>query len=100
MLPINVGPVDFDEEMVLLAALGPTACDDYAIRIRRVWRDGMQLRARVEVQCPAADAPRRGTPASPYHLVIVPRSELNVKGFEARVPPDAFGPGGGPDRQR
>lgn len=93
MLPFTVDPVDFSTEMVLLAALGPTPGDDYSIRIRRVWRDGLRLRARVEVQFPPVDAPRSGSRASPYHLVVVPRCDLRVRGFEARVSPDAFGSG-------
>ena len=87
MLPVDPGPVDFSHEMVLLAAMGPTPWDDYAIRIRRVWREGSVLRARVEKRFPRPDAPRGSAPASPYHLVVVPRSELNVRGFEVGVPP-------------
>jgi hypothetical protein len=87
MLPVDPGPVNFSHEMVLLAAMGPTPSDDYAIRIRRVWREGSVLRARVEKRFPRPDAPRGSAPASPYHLVVVPRSELNVRGFEAGVPP-------------
>jgi hypothetical protein len=85
MLGMGGVDVDFDSQMVLLAALGPTPSANYGIRIRRVWRDGWALRAAVEVVHPAVDAPRRGTPASPYHLVVVPRSDLNVVGFSADV---------------
>ena len=90
MLPVDPGQVDFDHEMVLVAALGPTASADYAVRITRVWRDGAVLRAEVEVAHPPADSPRRGIPASPYHLVVIPKSNLNVAGFTAAVSPEAF----------
>lgn len=98
MLPFDIGPVDFQTEMVLLAATGPTPSDGYAIRIRRVWRDGLRLRVRVETQFPPTDVPRAGRSASPYHLVVVPRSDLLVKGFAATVSPDAFGPRSGRGR--
>lgn len=98
MLPFDPGPVDFDREMVLLAAMGPTPSADCAIRIRRVWRDGPRLRVRVELQFPPGDAARSEARASPYHLVVVPRSDRRIRGFEAAVSPDAFGGGGGRGR--
>lgn len=82
-LPLNLGPVDFDRYMVLVAALGPTPTDQYRITIDRVWRDGDRLRAHVQTRYPPVDAPARTAPASPFHAVVVPRSDLNVRGFEA-----------------
>ncbi len=87
MLPVNAGPVDFDREMVLLAALGPTRSEDSAVRIRRLWRDGSVLRAEVQISHPVASALSAGTPASPYHLVVVPRSDLNIAGWTAAATP-------------
>ncbi len=93
MVPVDVGPVDFQREMVLLAALGPTPSPEYGIRIRRVWRDGSELRARIEKRFPEADLPRRTTPANPYHLIVVPRCDRNVRGFPVKPPDGAFEPG-------
>ncbi|HUU82128.1 MAG TPA: protease complex subunit PrcB family protein [Phycisphaerae bacterium] len=91
MVPFDIGPVDFDTEMVLLASMGATPSDGYSIRIRRIWRDGQWLRARVERRFPPPDALRRGKPASPYHAVVVRRCDLRVGGFTATVSADAFG---------
>ena len=85
MLPLEAGPVDFDREMVLVAALGPVASGEYSIRIHRVFRRGSSLHAGVVVGHPPADAVRVRRRASPYHLVVVPKSELNVAGFGADV---------------
>ncbi|MCP4247264.1 MAG: hypothetical protein GY778_09475 [bacterium] len=93
MLPVDLGPVDFEREMVLLAALGPTSSPEWAIRIRRVWRDGSELRAQVEKRLPGADCLRRTTPANPYHLIVVPRCDRNVRGFAVKPPDGAFEPG-------
>ena len=90
MLPLDIGPVDFDKEMVLVSTMGPTPSDEYAIRIQRVWRDGPVLRAAVDVRYPPAGAALRSTPASPYHAVVVPRSPLNIRNFDVEVPPTAF----------
>ncbi len=86
MLPIDLGPVDFNREMVLVSALGPTPSPTYAIRIRRIWRDGPALRAAMDIQYPAPDAQLRSAPASPYHAVVVPKSNLNVRNFQAGIP--------------
>jgi hypothetical protein len=83
-VPVDPGPVDFDREMVVVAALGPAPSPDYGIRIRGVKRQGSRLRAAVEVQYPPMDAPRRGRPSSPYHLIVVPKCHLNIVGFETR----------------
>ena len=94
-LPITVGDIDFANEMVLVAALGPAPSEQYAIRIQRVWRDGASLRAPIVVTYPPAGAPLRSRSASPYHVVVVPRSPLNVGGFQVKPPPAASGRPGG-----
>ncbi len=90
MMPLEVGPVDFDREMVLVGAMGQTPSDDYSIRISRVWREGSELRAAVDLHYPPAGARLRATPASPFHAVIVPKCDLNVRDFDVRIPPKAF----------
>lgn len=90
MLPVRIGPVDFDREMVLFAALGPTASEDYTIRITRVWRDGSVLRAAVEITYPPAEGGTSRRRASPYHAVVLPRVPMNVEGFDSQPPSRAF----------
>ena len=87
MLPIDVGPVDFTKEMVLVAALGPTPSDEFGVRIQRVWREGAVLRASVDVRYPPIGAPLRSVQASPYHAAVVPNSPLNLRNFEVQVAP-------------
>ena len=84
-LPLAEIEVDFDREMVLIVGLGPVQSDAFGIRITRVRRRGRRLDVGVETIRSEADAPVRGALASPYHLVVVPRSDHNVVGFETRV---------------
>jgi len=102
-LPITEVPVDFDRQMVLVAALGPAPTDQVGIRITRVWRDKNRIRVQVQTLHPG-EAKHAGLKrTSPYHIVVVPRSDLNVVGFSSTVPPKAFeAPGvpGGPNQPR
>ncbi|MFQ5490369.1 MAG: protease complex subunit PrcB family protein, partial [Phycisphaerae bacterium] len=88
-LPLNLGPVDFEWQMVLVAAMGPTPTDQYGITIRRAWRDGNQVRVQVEMRYPPPGAPLRSSPASPYHAVVVQKCDLNVRGFDAVIRPES-----------
>jgi len=91
-LPLADVPVDFRRQMVLIATLGPVRSAGYGIRITRVWRDGNVIRATVRVlRPPASSEPRPLVLASPYHIVVVPKSDLNVLGFSTDVPSDAIG---------
>jgi len=83
MMHIDIGPVDFDREMVLIAAMGPVPSEDYRIRIQRLWRHGSSLRADVQIHYPPPESPRHGRKASPYHAIVVPRCRLNIDNFEA-----------------
>ncbi len=83
MMPIDLGPVDFEHEMVLIAAMGPVPSEGYSIQIHRLWRHGSSLRADVQVRYPAAGTTLRGRQASPYHAIVVPRSSLNIDHFGA-----------------
>lgn len=89
-LPLNLGKVDFDRHMVLVAALGPTPTDQYGITIDRVWRDGPVIRAHIQMRYPPVDAPLGTLPASPFHAVVVPRSDLTVRGFDAVFRPGSL----------
>jgi len=89
-LPIAEVPVDFDRQMVLVAALGPAPTDQVGIRITRVWREKNRIRVQVQTLHPG-EAKHAGLKrTSPYHIVVVPRSDLNVVGFSSTVPSKAF----------
>jgi hypothetical protein len=79
----EIGPVDFEREMVLVVGAGPTPSPEYGVRIQRVYRAGPVLKADIQYSYPTADAAPSPVAASPYHIVVTPRSDLNVEGFTA-----------------
>jgi len=83
-IPLQDVPVDFDEEMLLIATLGRVPSDQYSVRIERVWREGHRLRVSVVVRRPPPNAPL--AVASPYCIAVVPRSDLNVEAFHPEPP--------------
>lgn len=85
-VPVADVPVDWRTQMVLIAANGPVASDQIGIRIDRVWREGNRIRVQVHVLHPGDEKHGTVVQTSPYHIVIVPRSDLNVDGFSADVP--------------
>jgi len=89
-LPITDVPVDFETQMVLVAALGPVPSDRAGVRITRVWRQGDRIHVQVRTLHPAEGGPGAPVRTSPYHVVVVPRSDLNVVGFSATVPQGAL----------
>jgi len=92
--PIADVPVDFRHEMVLAVTMGQVTSDRYAIRIHRVYRDGPIIRVDVRVYRPQSSTQPTIQLACPYHVVVVPRSDLNVEDFSP-TPQRA-----GPQRQR
>jgi len=89
--PIGDVPVDFENEMVLTVTMGRVMAEGYAIRIHRVWREGSYIKVDVRIHRPTASTQSTIQLATPYHVVIVPRSDLNVEGFT--VQPRAPKPG-------
>lgn len=99
--------VNWDKEMVLVAALGRTPQADMMIEIQRIEQRGSTLVPIVRLtRLLPGDAPEReGAPLSsirsPYELVVVPASDKNVVGFTIDPPgPDAeerLGRGGIPN---
>jgi hypothetical protein len=83
--------VNWDEEMVLVAALGPTTRPGTGVRIREISWNGTVLVPRVEITRSDAELePGSAGPLetrSPYELVVVPASDENVSGFTSRPPP-------------
>lgn len=86
MLPVPTMPVDFDSQMVLFVTLGQVFSDRYGVRIERLWREGRLIKVAMEEIYPAAGEAGPPRPCSPYHLVVVPRSDLNVEGFATEIP--------------
>ncbi len=83
-IPLQDVPVDFDEEMLLIATLGRVPSDQYSVHIERVWREGHRLRVSVVVERPPPNAPL--VVASPYCIAVVPRCDLNVEAFDPEPP--------------
>jgi len=91
-IPVAEVPVDFSKQMVLVAARGAVPTEGYAIRITRVWREGRRIRVDVRMSQPQPGGqPPKHALCAPYHIVVVPRSDLNVEGFSARLPSDPRG---------
>lgn len=95
-VPIAEIKVDFENEMLLVAGLGPTASSELGIRIVRVWREGSQLRVQERQTHPGLDSSSTVNPASPWTIVAIPKSDLNVRGYFTHVPNNIFDehPGG------
>lgn len=89
-LPITEVEVDFKTQMVLIVGMGPTFRDDIGVRIVRVWRQGGQIQVQERQIHPGDEAGASMGQASPWSIVVVPRSDLNVAGFSARVPPRVY----------
>ncbi len=89
-VPLAEVPVDFDSQMALIAGLGPTPNYRLGIRIKRVWREGSRIRVLERHIHPGFDRGAGLRPASPWTIVVVPRSDLNVEGYSPRVPKGLF----------
>ena len=90
-VPLAEVPVDLDSQMVLIAGLGPTPNDELGIRIKRVWREGSRIRVLERHVHPGSDRATGLRPGSPWTIVVVPRSDLNVEGYSPRVPKGLIG---------
>ena len=90
-LPLPEVEVDFGREMLLVVAAGGLRTTTYAPRITGVRRVGNMLVVdviRTRRSDDAGDlAPGR---TAFYHMVVVPRSDLNVAEFDTTVAPDLF----------
>lgn len=89
-LPLVEVPVDFKKQMVLIAAMGPVNSDQLGIRITRVERIGTKIKAEVVPVHPGEQKHGGIVRTSPYHIVVVPKCDLNVEGFTATVPKNAM----------
>jgi hypothetical protein len=83
-VPLADVPVNFSDQMLLIVTLGRVTSDQYSVSIKRIWREGGRLRVDVEVAAP--ESFERIAMASPYCIAVVPRCDLNIAGFSAKVP--------------
>jgi len=90
-LPITEVPIDFETQMALVCGLGVTPGNELGVRITRVWRQGTKIRVQERRIHPGLDHASGLDPASPWTIVIVPKSDQNVEGYVARVPKGVFG---------
>jgi hypothetical protein len=93
-LPLAEVPVDFRTQMVLIAAAGPFKTPDTQIRIKRLWTEGTRIRTHLEIIHPSQAPSTTLRRHCPWHVVVVPRSELNIEGFSTSLPEKAFASGG------
>jgi hypothetical protein len=85
LCPVGDVPVDFDEQMVLAVTTGRVMSDRYGIRIGRVYRQGSIIKVDVETFRPTPTTQLSVQAASPFHVIVIPRSDLNVEGFSSRA---------------
>jgi hypothetical protein len=90
-LPVTQVQVDFSRQMVLFAALGPTLGEEIGVRIARVWREGSEIRVQERRLHPGLERSVPSERSSPWTLVVVPRSEVPVKGYTSHVPAGLIG---------
>lgn len=86
-VPVGDVPVDFNTQMVLFVTTGQVYAESYDIQIDRVWRQDRLVRVGITKTYPQVGEMGYPHPCSPYHLVVVPKSDLNVEGFVAEVTP-------------
>ena len=87
LVPVGDVPVDFSKQMVLFVTLGQVYSESYDVQIDRVWRQDRLVRVGITKSYPAAGEMGYPHPSSPYYLVVVPKSDLNVEGFGTEVAP-------------
>ena len=89
-LPLTEIDIDFETQMILLTGRGPTTADDIGIRIDRVWREGSLIRVLERRIHPGSEHEPGIAPASPWTMVVVPKSTLNVDRYTSWVPRHAL----------
>jgi hypothetical protein len=89
-IPLKEMDVDFERHMVLVAGMGPTLRDDVGIRITKVWQEDRRIHVQERQIHPGLDTVPSAQPASPWTMVVVPKSDLNVVGYSPEIPDEAF----------
>ena len=90
-VPVGDVPVDFSSQMVLFVTTGQVYAESYDIQIDRVWRQDQLVRVGVTKTYPQAGETGYPHPCSPYYLVVVPKSDMNVEGFATEITPPKLG---------
>ena len=80
-VPLCEVPVDFSSQMVLVAGLGPTTRNDLGLRIQYVWKEHSRIRVLERQIYPGEESATGLCPASPWTVVVVPRVDLSVEGY-------------------
>ncbi len=86
-VPVGDVPVDFSRQMVLFVTLGQVYSESYDVQIDRVWRQNREVRVGITKTYPPSGEMNYPHPSSPYYLVVVPKSDLNVEGFATEAAP-------------
>ena len=83
-------PDRFDPEtqMLLIATMNQQPTGGYHIRIARVYRQGSKIHVDLRRYFPDPQKSPSTGPTRPFHVVAIPRSDLNVVGFSTN--PNAF----------
>ena len=79
---------DPDTQMLLIATMNQQPTGGYHIRIARVYRQGSKIHVDLRRYFPDPQKHPAGGPSRPFHVVAIPRSDLNVVGFS--TDPNAF----------
>jgi hypothetical protein len=95
-VPLCEVPVDFSSQMVLIAGLGPTTKNNLGIAIQSVSQDKSRIRVLERQIYPGEQTATGLRPASPWTVVVIPRSDVNVEGYDARIPRHLMRPGDSP----
>jgi hypothetical protein len=86
-VPVGDVPVDFNSQMVLFVTTGQVYAESYDIQIDRVWRQDRLIRVGITKSFPQAGEMSYPHACSPYYLVVIPKSDMNVEGFATEVLP-------------
>jgi hypothetical protein len=78
--------VDFSKEMVILVTMGRQTTGGYAIEITKVEPDREHLRIMIKRTSPPPDAMTIQALTAPFHIVAVPRSDLEPRFIEGKLP--------------
>lgn len=95
-VPLCEVPVNFETEMVLLAGLGPTPRSDCGIVIQQAWKKNGRIWVLERQVYPGSQMSSGLRPASPWTVVVVPRSDLDVEGYSSSPPRGLLLPGSPP----
>lgn len=80
-----VPAIDFEKEMLLVAAMGTRPTGGHAIEIEAVDRDGSSITASVRTRSPGKNCMTTQALTAPVAIVRIPRSDLPVRFVEEHI---------------